>query len=108
MGIRLLEVTVSSAERGRQVRRSSIHALDEECREAEGSQSCILPAKSMMETDRMNRILILFAHPALEKSRVNRQLAAAVRELPGVTFHDLYEAYPEFDIDVRREQDLMV
>ena len=56
----------------------------------------------------MNRILVLFAHPALEKSRVNRQLAAAVRELPGVTFHDLYEAYPEFDIDVRREQDLLV
>ena len=56
----------------------------------------------------MNRILILFAHPALEKSRVNRQLVAAVRELPGVTFHDLYEAYPEFDIDVRREQDLLV
>ena len=56
----------------------------------------------------MNRILVLFAHPALEKSRVNRQLAAAVRELPGVTFHDLYETYPEFDIDVPREQDLLV
>ena len=48
----------------------------------------------------MSKILVLFAHPALEKSRVNRHLAAAVRELPGVTFHDLYEAYPEFDIDM--------
>ena len=56
----------------------------------------------------MSRILVLFAHPALEKSRVNRELAAAVRELPGVTFHDLYEAYPEFDIDVPREQELLV
>jgi glutathione-regulated potassium-efflux system ancillary protein KefG len=56
----------------------------------------------------MSRILVLFAHPALEKSRVNRQLAAAVRELPGVTFHDLYEAYPEFDIDVHREQNLLI
>lgn len=56
----------------------------------------------------MNRILVLFAHPALEKSRVNRKLMAAVRDLPGVTFHDLYEAYPEFDIDVRREQSLLV
>lgn len=56
----------------------------------------------------MNRILVLFAHPALEKSRVNRKLMAAVRDLPGVTFHDLYEAYPEFDIDVRREQALLV
>jgi len=56
----------------------------------------------------MSRILVLFAHPALEKSRVNRQLAAAVRNLPGVTFHDLYEAYPEFDIDIHREQSLLV
>lgn len=56
----------------------------------------------------MSRLLVLFAHPALEKSRVNRRLAAAVRELPGVTFHDLYEAYPEFNVDVAREQELLV
>ena len=56
----------------------------------------------------MLRTLILFAHPALEKSRVNRRLAAAVRSLEGVTFHDLYEEYPDFDVDVRREQELLV
>jgi glutathione-regulated potassium-efflux system ancillary protein KefG len=54
-----------------------------------------------------SRVLILFAHPAYEKSRVHRQLAAAVRSLPGVTFHDLYEAYPDQDIDVAREQALL-
>jgi len=54
------------------------------------------------------RILVLFAHPALEKSRVNRALAEAVRGLSGVTFHDLYEAYPDFDVDVRREQSLLL
>jgi glutathione-regulated potassium-efflux system ancillary protein KefG len=54
-----------------------------------------------------NRILILFAHPALEKSRVNGVLVRAVRDLDGVTFHDLYEVYPEFDIDVKREQGLL-
>ena len=54
------------------------------------------------------RILVLFAHPALEKSRVNRRLAAAVRDMDGVTFHDLYEAYPDFDVNVRREQELLV
>ena len=54
------------------------------------------------------RILILFAHPAREKSRVNRVLSAAVRDLPGVTFHDLYEAYPDFGIDVEREQKLLL
>ena len=25
-----------------------------------------------------------------------------------MTFHDLYEAYPDFDIDVRREQALLL
>lgn len=55
----------------------------------------------------MNRILILFAHPALEKSRVNRQLMEEVRSLPGVTFHDLYEVYPDFQIDAKREQRLV-
>jgi glutathione-regulated potassium-efflux system ancillary protein KefG len=52
-------------------------------------------------------VLILFAHPAYEKSRVQAQLSAAVRDLPGVTFHDLYEAYPDLDIDVPREQALL-
>jgi len=56
----------------------------------------------------MSRILILFAHPALEKSRANRRLAEAVRDLDGVTFNDLYEAYPELDIDVEREQALLI
>ena len=55
----------------------------------------------------MPGVLVLFAHPALEKSRVNRRLAAAVADLPGVTLHDLYEAYPDFDVDVKREQDLL-
>jgi glutathione-regulated potassium-efflux system ancillary protein KefG len=56
----------------------------------------------------MSRVLILFAHPAFERSRVNRQLADAVSGLPGVTFNDLYEAYPDFDVDVAREQRLLV
>lgn len=54
------------------------------------------------------RVLVLFAHPAYEKSRVHTWLSRAVRELPGVTFHDLYEAYPDQDVDVRREQALLV
>lgn len=53
------------------------------------------------------RLLVLFAHPALEKSRVNRRLAASVDGLPGVTFHDLYEAYPDFHLVAAREQKLL-
>jgi glutathione-regulated potassium-efflux system ancillary protein KefG len=55
----------------------------------------------------MARILILFAHPALEKSRVHRRLIASLPDLPGLTFQDLYEAYPTFDIDVAHEQALL-
>jgi len=55
----------------------------------------------------MTRILILFAHPALERSRINRRLVEAVRGLEGTTFHDLYEAYPDYDVDIRREQRLL-
>lgn len=57
--------------------------------------------------DTGRRVLVLFAHPALEKSRVNRVLARAARGLPGVTFHDLYEDYPELDICVTDEQRLL-
>ena len=56
----------------------------------------------------MRRILILFAHPVLERSRVNRRLLAAVRDISGVTVHDLYDAYPTLYIDTKREQRLLV
>lgn len=53
------------------------------------------------------RVLIQFAHPALERSRVNRRLLDCVRDLPGVTVNDLYEEYPTLSIDVPREQALL-
>lgn len=56
----------------------------------------------------MRRLLILFAHPVLEQSRVNRRLLAEAREVTGVTIHDLYEAYPTLAIDVQREQRLLL
>lgn len=53
-------------------------------------------------------VLLLFAHPALNKSRVNRVLVHAAREVTGVTVNDLYECYPDLDIDVAREQELLL
>ena len=55
----------------------------------------------------MNRILILFAHPRFEKSRANRALLKNIGHLPGVTLNDLYERYPDFNIDVDREKELL-
>jgi glutathione-regulated potassium-efflux system ancillary protein KefG len=54
------------------------------------------------------RVLILFAHPALQKSRVNRRLIAAVRNMENVTINDLYEEYPDFFVNVKREQELLL
>ncbi len=56
----------------------------------------------------MAKILILFAHPALEKSRVHRSLIKQVKGLDNVYLNDLYEEYPYFDIDVQREQQLLM
>jgi len=53
------------------------------------------------------RVLVILAHPVLERSQVNRRLADAVKSLPGVTLHDLYEVYPTLRINVKREQKLL-
>jgi len=52
----------------------------------------------------MKKVLINFAHPARSRSRINRALRAAVEGLESVTINDLYAAYPDFLIDVKREQ----
>ncbi len=53
------------------------------------------------------KVLILFAHPAFERSRVHNRLIRAVKQLPGVTLRDLYEAYPDFDVHPDTEQQIL-
>ncbi|KGO82602.1 NAD(P)H oxidoreductase [Flavobacterium beibuense F44-8] len=55
-----------------------------------------------------NKILILFAHPLFEKSNVNDVLVNHIPDSPNITFHDLYQEYPEFDVDMQREQELLL
>ncbi|MCK4748490.1 MAG: NAD(P)H-dependent oxidoreductase, partial [Bacteroidales bacterium] len=55
-----------------------------------------------------NKILVLFAHPAMHKSRVNRRLIDSIKDIEDVAVHDLYEKYPDFHIDVNREQQLLL
>lgn len=52
----------------------------------------------------MARVLVIFAHPTLHKSRVQRQLIERAPRVEGVTVRDLYELYPDYDVDVKREQ----
>ena len=56
----------------------------------------------------MKKILVLFAHPAFHKSRINKKLISEISDLEGVTINNLYEKYPDFFIDVKSEQELLV
>jgi glutathione-regulated potassium-efflux system ancillary protein KefF len=52
-------------------------------------------------------ILLIYAHPHPGRSIANRALLDAVRDLPGVVLHSLYDRYPDFSIDVAAEQVLV-
>ena len=55
----------------------------------------------------MNKILVLFAHPNYQKSVLNKSLNQQYSGIAQITFHDLYEEYPNFIIDIEKEQDLL-
>lgn len=56
----------------------------------------------------MKKILIVFAHPAYQKSRINKALINEVKGIEGVSINNLYEKYPDFFIDVPVEQKLLL
>ncbi|AEF43628.1 NAD(P)H dehydrogenase (quinone) [Serratia sp. AS12] len=55
----------------------------------------------------MSRILALTAHRFPDDSRVNKALIEALNPLPKVTVHELMRTYPDYRIDVAREQELL-
>lgn len=55
----------------------------------------------------MKKILVLFAHPKFEASRTNKVLVKKIKDIEGVTFHDLYDSYPDFNVDVPFEKELL-
>ena len=50
------------------------------------------------------KVLLLFAHPSLDRSEVNASLLRASRKVESVTVVDLYGEYPDYRIDIEREQ----
>ena len=52
-------------------------------------------------------ILFLVAHPQLEHSKANHEIAEVVANLPGITTRKLYDLYPYFEIDVELEQEIL-
>ncbi len=55
----------------------------------------------------MHRILILFTHPLLENSRANKALIDQIPDSDHITFRDLYELYPDFNVDINEEKELL-
>lgn len=52
----------------------------------------------------IHRVLILFAHPSLDRSEINISLAKSAQACDGIDLVDLYAEYPDFQIDIDREQ----
>lgn len=54
------------------------------------------------------KVLILFFHPRFEDSHANAVLVASIKNLANVTFRDLYEHYPDFNVNIKAEQQLLL
>ena len=59
-------------------------------------------------TQSSSKILIVYAHPDPQASHINQTMRKMVENVAGVTVSDLYEKYPDFYIDVRQEQRLLL
>lgn len=54
-----------------------------------------------------SNVLLVYVHPEPRQSIANKALLRAVRDLENITIHDLYATYPDFFIDIHREQALL-
>ena len=52
--------------------------------------------------------MLIVAHPNLGISRANARILALVKERSDFTVHDLYLTYPDWNIDIKREQQLLL
>ncbi len=54
------------------------------------------------------KTLVILAHPNLEVSRVNQRWREELLQYPNdITIHEIYKEYPNWNIDVPREQNLL-
>ncbi len=72
------------------------------------SWNAITVNPSDMPSNPQRRVQVLLAHPSLDRSEVNRPMFDAIRHLDGVTPVDLYAEYPDFQIDIDREQERLL
>mgnify|MGYP000010395523 FL=1 len=56
----------------------------------------------------MKKVLINLVHPNIDESRVNKFLSQTAQKEENVTVNNLYAKYPDFKIDVQKEQELLL
>lgn len=57
----------------------------------------------------MKKIALYLVHPNFDnESRINKTLINAVKELENVSVYNLYDKYPNFKIDVNKEQQILL
>ncbi|KQL52727.1 general stress protein [Heyndrickxia shackletonii] len=54
------------------------------------------------------KIMVITAHPNLNNSRANRALVRELKNQTNIYIRDLYQEYPNWNIDVEREQQLLL
>ncbi|KFZ42249.1 general stress protein [Anoxybacillus flavithermus] len=54
------------------------------------------------------KTLVIVAHPRIDESRVNRAWVERLKKQPNVTVHELYKNYPNGNINIEREQRLLI
>jgi glutathione-regulated potassium-efflux system ancillary protein KefG len=55
----------------------------------------------------MKNVLVIYAHPNYQTSRLNKALIDEISDLKNVTVSNLYKKYPDGKIDILKEQDLI-
>jgi glutathione-regulated potassium-efflux system ancillary protein KefF len=53
-------------------------------------------------------VVLIYAHPYPDRSRANRVLLSAVRDMAGLEVRSLYDLYPDLSIDVEAERAALV
>lgn len=59
-------------------------------------------------TDIKQKIAILYFHPTHHKSRINKTLLNSLEGLEGITLRNMYDLYPDFHINVKKEQEMLL
>ncbi|MBP9781164.1 NAD(P)H-dependent oxidoreductase [Candidatus Woesebacteria bacterium] len=56
----------------------------------------------------MKNVYHIVTHPNLQQSRINKQVLTALEGKPGIETRKLYEAYPDWKIDVAKEKESLL